>query len=84
MILPSVFLQYRVSNQISAITYIQVHVSWELKEAVFTIIAPSGSSSQMLSHTKSKATALNHVGARIENVALSDYSNYQTFVPNFR
>ena len=51
---------------------------------MITILAPSGSYSQMLITTKSKATVLNHVGARDENVTLSDSSNYQTFVPNFR
>ena len=36
------------------------------------------------SHTKSKATVLNHIGARDKNVTSSDYCKYQTFVPNFR
>ena len=31
-----------------------------------------------------KATALNHIGARDENVTLTDYSNNQMLVPNFR
>ena len=42
------------------------------KRAVITILAPSGSSSHMLITTKSKATALNHVGAMDKNVTLSD------------
>ena len=61
---------------------------------MITIPAPSGNSSQISAdrmHTKStETTALNHVGTRDEIVTLSDdiyiyiYSNYRTFVPNFR
>ena len=51
---------------------------------MITILAPPGSSSQMWSHTKSKATALNHLGARDGNVTLSDSSNYTSnYVPNY-
>ena len=75
---------YRVSNQISATTYIQMHVSQEWKELWSPFLHHLVALVKCWSHTKSKATALNHVGARDENVTLSDYSNNQTFVPNFR
>ena len=82
-IIISLYYDYRVNNQISATTYIDKCISG-MERAMITILTPSGSSSQMLIHSKPKATVLNHVGARDENVTQSDNSSYQMFVPNFR
>ena len=46
-----------------AIAYSDTGISG-MKRATITILAPSGSSSQMLIQTKSKATVLNYIRAR--------------------
>ena len=75
----------RVSNQISATTYYnQTPVSQEQKELWSPFLRWLVAPVKCWSYTKSKVFAINHVWARDQNVHLSDLSNYQTFVSNFR
>ena len=62
------------------IRYLYLRNGW----AMITILALTGSSSQMLITYQIQVFAINHVRARDKNVHPSDLCNYQTFVPNFR
>ena len=84
MFLSVTLTSIRVSNHISDTTYIQTPISQEWKELWSPFLHHLVALVKCCSHTNSKATALNHVGARDKNVTLSDCCNNQTFVPNFR